>query len=892
MKIIYFIRLIQRHLLLLILVPLLIAAVVYFVTRSSQGNYYSETTIYTGITSGYSVQQQSSGDLMAKMIVYDNLMNLIRSRQTLEEVSVSLLAQHLLLDHYDPRYISKENYEDLLSKVPPDVVNIVKREKRNDKRYYRPPSKGTTSLDGLPADGQESMNNNDRMRSDIENSNPKKNYHVVRPGETMYSISKSHGISVHELMSYNHVNSHSIEVGQKLKVGEVFTPQASPPPQQGEYEPEPSPSSPSSVGDTTSSMQDYYTPIDSLSSNFHANTDTTTFDKIVKRLLAYGHQNDYNFIYQLWNSETDRFYSIRALSGVITSRIQNSDLLKLSYTCPDPGICQQTLIFLTKVFILNYKLLKQNQTDAVIQYFKRQLEDAMRRLQKAENDLLLFNERNNIINYYEQTKVIATTKEELDVTYQNKQIAYASSDAAIKIIERKLESHAKLSLNTSAILQLRSELSDATMQIANIEIDLGNDSATIIQLANLKARVESLKQAIKVQIDRLYMVNNSVEGLPLKELLASWLNNVIAYEESKAALRVLAERKNYYRQVYEVFAPLGAEMKRIERLIGVTEEEFLTILHDLNMAKLRQQDDELTSNLKVVDPPYYPLHALRGKGMLLVIIAGLIGFVLILTLLIAMEFFDTTIKTPERAEKFIKLKLAGVYPQIARQIYTVDIGFILPRLVEMIVQNIKLALLNNTIGNIKKPVLILLFSTRDAEGKTTIAREVSRKMRSFGENVLFLNYIKEQPGSQGYVNSGELIPATDDEFQYVIRENFFETSDFSDLMTGLEHLDSNSYDYIFVELPSLINNPYPLELIQKFNFSLLVTRANRSWTSADASALKSFTSIIKHSAQIVLNGVELIYLDSILGELPKQRSKFRRTMKRILMLQFREKNIV
>lgn len=889
MKIIYFIRLIQRHLLLLILVPLLIAAVVYLVTRRSQANYYSETTIYTGITSGYSVQQQSSGDLMAKMIVYDNLMNLIRARQTLEEVSVSLLAQHLLLDHYDPRYISKENYEELLTKVPPDVLDLVKREKRNDKRYYRPPSKGTSSLEESSTDEQEVTANPESVRNEIENSKPRKNFHVVKRGETMYSISKSNGISVKELMTYNRLTENTLEVGQKLMVGETSVPQASPPPQQDNLEPEPAPAG---TGDTTSSMRDYYTSMDTIKTITRINSDTSTFDKIVKRLLAYGHQNDYNFIYQLWNSETDKFYSIRALSGVNISRIQNSDLLKLSYTCPDPGICQQTLIFLTKVFIRNYKLLKQNQTDAVIQYFKRQLEDAMRRLQKAENDLLLFNERNNIINYYEQTKVIATTKEELDVTYQNKQIAYASSDAAIKIIERKLESHAKLSLNTSAILKLRAELSDATMQIANIEIDLGNDSATIIQLASLKARVETLKQGIKDQIDRLYMVNNSVEGLPLKELLASWLNNVIAYEESKAALRVLAERKNYYRQVYEVFAPLGAEMKRIERLIGVTEEEFLTILHDLNMAKLRQQDDELTSNLKVVDPPFYPLHALRGKGMILVIIAGLIGFILILALLIAMEFFDTTIKTPERAEKFIKLKLAGVYPQIARQIYAVDIGFILPRLVEMIVQNIKLALIHNAESNAKKPILILLFSTRDAEGKTTIAREVSRKIRSFGENVLFLNYIKEQAGSQGYVNSGELIPATDDEIQYVIRENFFETNDMSDLLKGYEHLDSSSYDYIIVELPSLINNPYPLELVQKFHLSLLVTRANRSWTSADASALKSFTSIIKHSAQIVLNGVELIYLDTILGELPKQRSKFRRTMKRILLLQFREKSIV
>lgn len=83
-----------------------------------------------------------------------------------------------------------------------------------------------------------------------------------------------------------------------------------------------------------------------------------------------------------------------------------------------------------------------------------------------------------------------------------------------------------------------------------------------------------------------------------------------------------------------------------------------------------------------------------------------------------------------------------------------------------------------------------------------------------------------------------------------------------------------------------------MELIQKFDLALLVTRANRSWTSADASALNAFSSVIRNSAKIVLNGVELIYLDTTLGELPKQRSKFRRALKRILMLQFREKNVI
>ncbi len=891
MKIIYFIRLLQRHILLLILVPLIIAAVVFIVTRKSQWSYSSETTIYTGVTSGYSVQQQANIDFMATAASFDNLINLIKARQTLEEVSVSLLAQHLLLDHYDPRFISKENYEDLLSKVPADVLDIVKKAKRSDKRYYRPPSKRSSSLDTAlyQNDLQEEISNYSENHSRY-NSNKK--FHVVRRGETMYSIAKTNGLRVDELMAYNGLNENALTVGQKLVLkNNESLPEASPTPDEGE-EPEPSPASQSQGGDSTATETNSFFSSDSLVSITRVIQDSTAFDRIVRRLLAYGHQNNYNFIYKLWSSEDDRFYSIKVLSTIGIFRIQNSDLIKLTYTNPDAGICQQTLIFLTRVFIANYKLLKQNQTDAVIQYFKRQLEDAARRLKKAENDLLIFNERYNIINYYEQTKIIAITKEELDVSLQNKQISFASSDAAIKIIEKKLEAHAKISLNTSAILRLRNELSETSMQIANIELDLGNDSATIQQLAGLKTRVENIKQAIKSNIDRLYLITNSVEGLPTKELLDAWLKNVIAYEESRAAFRVLAERKKYFKHVYEVFAPLGAEMKRIERLIGVTESEFLQLLHDLSLAKLRQQDDELRTNIKVVDPPYYPLNPIRSRALLLVLVAAVAGFILIVAILLAMEFFDTTIKTPERAERFIKLKVAGVYPQIAKQIYAVDIGFIIPRLVEILAQNIKLTLVRANLAQNKKPVMILLFSTRDAEGKTSIGRELSRKLKSFGENVLFLNYIKELGGGPSYLTGGDLIPPTDDEIQYSIKENFFEAKDLSSLMVGYEHIDLENFDYVFVEIPSLINNPYPLEFIRQFDFSLLVTRANRSWTTADNSALNAFIPLFKQHTQIVLNGVEMIYMDAIFGELPRHRSKFRRTVKQILTFRFHEKNLI
>ncbi|MFH1161098.1 MAG: LysM peptidoglycan-binding domain-containing protein [bacterium] len=898
MTLIHLIKLLQRHILLIILVPLMLMVIVFAFTRKRARLYVSETTIYTGITSGYSVQQETRIDVYASNTAYDNLINLMKSRNSLEEVSVRLLVQHLMLDHYDPKYIQQENYEELMATVPPDILQIVRKYKRSQKQqqYYKPPQK--TSYFNTDESEDPAASPSVKDASDLSSGHKNSpDFHIVNRGETMYSIAKKYHVNIEELMNLNSLRSYEVAAGQRIRISQNVQPFDT----LKEY---PYPSPAKTRASDTAFGEDYYRDIDttplitrkwiSIDTDRRDQYDTTTpYERCVRELLAYGNANDYNFIYQLWSSD-NKFYSISALSNVAVTRVMESDLVTIQYTNPDPGICQQTLIILTQVFIRSYKELRQHQTDAVVAYFKKQLEEVMRRLQRAEYDLLVFNEKNYIINYYEQTKAIAGMKENLDQEYSLKQITYASADAAIKLIEKKLEAHAKLTINTNAIMVLRSELSQTTMQIANIEIDLGNDSATLLQLEALKSRVEYLKKQIAKNLDNLYIINNSVEGLPTRDLLLSWLDNVIAYEESKAAIRVLADRKKQFQRYYEIFAPLGAEMKRIERLIGVTESEFLQLLHDLNLAKLRQQDDEMSTNIKVVDSPYYPLKPLASKTLFLVVLAGIIGFFLIIAILIALEYFDTTIKTSERAERFIGLKVAGIYPRITQQFYTADLEFILPRLVEIIAQNVKLALQQTPEIAEKRPHTLLFFSTLDDEGKTTLGRELIKKLKSFGENVLYLNYFKSSSSVIGNGYSSDLLVAVpaDEEIQYEVNDGFFELKTLEDLIPGFDLLKQEQYDYILVELPSLINNPYPLDVIKQFDLSLLVVRANRSWKEADIIQLDSFKTICKMDPLILLNGVELYFLDSVFGDVPKPRSELRRTLKRILLFQFREKSRV
>lgn len=123
MKIVELIRLLRKHIVLLLITPLIMAALVIYLTRKPVLIYSSQTTLYTGIASGTSVDIEKSLSFFATNTAFDNLINVIKSRETQQEVAIRLLAIHLMLDDYNPKFISKQSFASLKSITPGYVQN-------------------------------------------------------------------------------------------------------------------------------------------------------------------------------------------------------------------------------------------------------------------------------------------------------------------------------------------------------------------------------------------------------------------------------------------------------------------------------------------------------------------------------------------------------------------------------------------------------------------------------------------------------------------------------------------------------------------------------------------------------------------------------------------------
>ena len=577
-------RLIRKHIVLLLLIPVLLGAAVAYKTTDT---FSSRTTLYTGMTSGTNVQIDQSFNLFTTNASFDNLINIIQSRETSREVALRLLAQHLMLGKPDPRYISVKSWEELNKMIPPSVRGlIVKKATQEDK------------------------------------------------------VSASSG-----------------------------------------------PGSEQVLPDTTFSFTDL-NPDNALNLQ-PASIDPAAFEQTVNNLSNYMLKDDTNFIFRLINGHNPH-YSIKAISAVDVQRISSSDLIEMKYNSDDPGICQQTLAFLTETCMKNYKKTKETRSDAVVKYFEFKVKEAGDKLNAAEEKLLHFNQANNIVNYDDQSRAAASSKSDLITELQNNRIKLAGQEATVQQLESKMNSQQKVQANSANLISKRNELADVNSRLATAESASFGDPENEKKISDLKVQAQRLNEEIGDAVTELYNSSSSVQGMTGGTLMNTYLENVKDLQETKATISMLQNRIKDSEQEYSAYEPAGINLQRIDREVSIAEREYLELLQGLNTAKLKVQDVELSSNIKAVDPPYYPLSPNATKRLMMIIAAALFGFLLVFSTILAMEYFDGTLKNPQKASKILQLTPAGIYPKLTGKIGKENLALITNRLLEMIIQQIEL----------------------------------------------------------------------------------------------------------------------------------------------------------------------------------------------------------
>ena len=140
----YIVRFLYKIRWYLVILPLIALVVAWFLTRNMEKVYDANTTIYTGMITGYNIEGSASafGNPQTNMA---NLLLIIQTDNTIHEVALRLFARCMMYGNpnKDNNYISAEHYRQLSASVPADVKALINHNNENEtyrnlKAYEKP----------------------------------------------------------------------------------------------------------------------------------------------------------------------------------------------------------------------------------------------------------------------------------------------------------------------------------------------------------------------------------------------------------------------------------------------------------------------------------------------------------------------------------------------------------------------------------------------------------------------------------------------------------------------------------------------------------------------------------------------------------------------------------
>ncbi|MBR1547838.1 MAG: hypothetical protein IJ637_03840 [Prevotella sp.] len=123
----YLIRFLYKIRWYLVILPMIALIVAWFLTRNLERIYDTNTTIYTGMITGYNIEGgvgAAGGNAQTNIT---NLMLIITTDNTIHEVALRLFARCMMYGNVnkDNNYISAEHFRELSANVPADVKALI-----------------------------------------------------------------------------------------------------------------------------------------------------------------------------------------------------------------------------------------------------------------------------------------------------------------------------------------------------------------------------------------------------------------------------------------------------------------------------------------------------------------------------------------------------------------------------------------------------------------------------------------------------------------------------------------------------------------------------------------------------------------------------------------------
>ena len=560
-------------------------------------------------------------------------------------------------------------------------------------------------------------------------------------------------------------------------------------------------------------------------------------------LKAYEKPSQDNYIFGLLNYHP--WFGINSItSRLIVQQLQRSDIIDIAYSSNDAGITFNTLDILNEVFARQYQQLRFGETNDVIKFFEREVARLYKILTGAEDDLIRYNVSKRIINYGEQTRVVAGMDGAQQVSDNEQLINYTTAKSLMDYLERQLGDRAKIIRANRDFTDQITDISRIQSRISNLRLMTSEGGDGNIESQLELAKAEKLLQDRTAHVKELTRdieagTYSTETGVKANDMISRWLEQVLLLEKTKAEMSAQDIMRQKIDKQMLYYAPIGATLGRKDRHIGFIEANYMEMLRALNSARLRQRNLQMTTaKLRVLNPPMFPMNAQPTNRMMILLGAFLLTFAMTALYFFIIELLDRTLRDRMRSERITKVPVMGCFPKES----TLRYRRFNKTIADMALRQLSKSLLPHFKEGQQN--VLNLISTDAGNGKSYIAQELENYWISIGLQVRRLTY---------------------DEDYLAEDSRFIMAKDIKDICPDILPNES-----AIIEYPNLDDNSVPPALLNMGTINLLVTRANRTWKDVDQKALKELQAQLENQNTLFmyLTEAQRYAVEEFVGQLP------------------------
>jgi len=560
-------------------------------------------------------------------------------------------------------------------------------------------------------------------------------------------------------------------------------------------------------------------------------------------LKAYERPMQDNYLFGILNYHP--WFGINSITSRLkVLQLQHSDIIDIAYTANDAGITYNTLDILNEVFARQYQSLRFGETSDVIKFFEREVARLYKILTGAEDDLIRYNVSKRIINYGEQTKVLAGLDAEQKTSDNTQLMNYTTAKSLMDYLERQLGDRAKIIKANRDFTDQITDISRIQSRISNLRLMTSEGGESNVESQLELAKAEKMLQDRTARVRELTRdieagSYSTETGVKANDMISRWLEQVLLLEKTKAEMSAQDIMRQRLDKEILYYAPIGATLDRKDRHIAFIEGNYMEMLKALNAARLRQRNLQMsTAKLRVLNPPMFPMNAQPTNRMMILLGAFMLAFVLTAMYFFIIELLDRTLRDRMRSERITKIPVMGCFPKES----TLRYRRFNKTIADMALRQLSKSLLPHFKEGQQN--VLNLISTDAGNGKSYIAQELENYWISIGLHVRRLTY---------------------DEDYLAEDSNFILAKDIKDICP-----DILPNEIAIVEYPNLDDNSIPPALLNMGTINLLVTRANRTWKDVDQKALKELQSQLENQNTLFmyLTEAQRYAVEEFVGQLP------------------------